>query len=353
MERTQEKTRLDEWSGLDPHFRFWGHACAGYATFIYEILVLHKQHMRDDKITKRKLKPKKVIKMKGVSHIDLINEREIAYVLYGDASAFPLIALHGWMDNAASFAVLAPLLCGNKKYCVYAIDALGCGMSSHMDTYNIWDDLPWLQAFVDRIVKRNKFALMGHSRGAFVATLFAAVAGANVEKLILLDGWPWPEGTKTADQVVDQLRDFTLKYGQHRPSDRHVKSVEQAARLRTEMTQQPLLEVCQPLMARACLPDGGRFLLSTDERQKYPSALKFSREQILAINKSVTAPILLITASQGMLANVEKREPEVLQSFRSIKVETMEGHHHLHMNEECANLLATKHIIPFLDAKII
>ena len=36
----------------------------------------------------------------------------LAAVEWGDACAPPLLALHGWLDNAGSFATLAPLLVG-------------------------------------------------------------------------------------------------------------------------------------------------------------------------------------------------------------------------------------------------
>src|SRR5688500_18494360 len=49
---------------------------------------------------------------------------------WGDASSPPLLALHGWLDNAGSFDALAPLLAA--RWQVIALDFAGHGRSSHL-----------------------------------------------------------------------------------------------------------------------------------------------------------------------------------------------------------------------------
>lgn len=251
------------------------------------------------------------------------------------------------MDNAASFEALAPLLAQGGKRCIYCLDSPGCGLSSRLDTYNIWDELPLMMAFVEQVVKKERFSLIGHSRGGYVATLFAAVCGSRVDRLVLLDGWAWPD-SKPVD-VVEQLRDFTLKYSRPSPVQR-IPRVEDAINVRKELTEQPD-EVVRPLMKRACQQDGSDFLLMTDDRLKWPSAVKFTRDQVLQFARSVTAQVLLVAASEGYLADVETKSAEALKAYRSIKVVVVEGHHHLHMNAKCAALLADKHLNAFLPTK--
>ena len=53
---------------------------------------------------------------------------KIGALAFGDKKNPPILALHGWLDNAASFARLAPLL---KEYYVISIDFPGHGKSDH------------------------------------------------------------------------------------------------------------------------------------------------------------------------------------------------------------------------------
>ena len=48
---------------------------------------------------------------------------------WGDPSGFPVLGLHGWMDNAGTFDKLAPLLL--KSLFFVAVEMPGHGFSSH------------------------------------------------------------------------------------------------------------------------------------------------------------------------------------------------------------------------------
>ncbi len=64
---------------------------------------------------------------------------EVAAHLYGPEDGKPVIALHGWLDNAATFSRLAPRLQGLR---IVALDLPGHGHSDHRPAgagYNIWD----------------------------------------------------------------------------------------------------------------------------------------------------------------------------------------------------------------------
>jgi pimeloyl-ACP methyl ester carboxylesterase len=53
---------------------------------------------------------------------------ELAAHLFGPEDGLPVIALHGWLDNANSFARLAPRLKGLR---IIALDMAGHGHSGH------------------------------------------------------------------------------------------------------------------------------------------------------------------------------------------------------------------------------
>ena len=113
--------------------------------------------------------------------------------------------LHGWLDNAASFWKLAPLL---ENYQVIAIDLPGHGLTDDRSpdaTYQIWDDLPQLVRLIED-VSSLPIVLMGHSRGAIISLLLAAVLSEKVWSMVALDAFyqdPQPEGN-----ITNQLKKF-------------------------------------------------------------------------------------------------------------------------------------------------
>ncbi|MBU6477927.1 MAG: alpha/beta fold hydrolase, partial [Xanthomonadaceae bacterium] len=114
---------------------------------------------------------------------------EIAALQWGDAAAPPLLALHGWLDNAASFARLAPLLAWRQR--VIALDLPGHGHSAHLPRgvrrYHIADQVDRVLDFADAL-KLERFDLLGHSLGAGIASLTAAAVPARIGKLALIEG---------------------------------------------------------------------------------------------------------------------------------------------------------------------
>ena len=82
---------------------------------------------------------------------------------WGNKNEVPMIALHGWQDNANSFDTLA-------------IDAPGHGLSSHLPAGKIYNFLEYV-LILRRIVKHfnwEKFPIFGHSLGSAVAYVYSS-----------------------------------------------------------------------------------------------------------------------------------------------------------------------------------
>lgn len=75
---------------------------------------------------------------------------------WGSEAGRPVLALHGWMDNAGSFNYLAPALIEQLGMDLnfVALDMAGHGQSDHkigLGAYNIWQDLSDLLAVVNEL----------------------------------------------------------------------------------------------------------------------------------------------------------------------------------------------------------
>jgi len=112
---------------------------------------------------------------------------EVAAHLYGPEDGRPVIALHGWLDNAASFSRLAPLLNGVR---IVALDLPGHGLSDHRPAgagYNIWDYAYDILQTAEQF-GWQRFSLLGHSLGGIVSVLLAGAMPERIERLALIDG---------------------------------------------------------------------------------------------------------------------------------------------------------------------
>lgn len=97
-----------------------------------------------------------------------------------------VLALHGWLDNAASFVPLAAQLPGLE---LVAIDLPGHGHSAHLPPgtqYNTPGAICHVLDVADAL-GWDRFVLLGHSMGAGIASLAATAAPERVERLIAIE----------------------------------------------------------------------------------------------------------------------------------------------------------------------
>ncbi len=264
---------------------------------------------------------------------------------WGDPNNPPILALHGWLDNAASFDVLAPKL--TDAY-VVAPDLAGHGHTSHRPhsgSYNIWDDLHDLLSIADAC-GWQQFTLLGHSRGAMIAMLLAVAAPKRIANVILLDGFlppPIPV-ERTAQQLQQHLRDFR-KYAK-RSNPASYQSIDAAveARLAYMSIQE---EAARKIVARNLQKVDGTYRWRCDERLKASSAIKLSAEHNANILANLQAPTLLLLAEEGLSAHTKLEA--MLPTDSNIKKLTLPGTHHFHMQSEPATRIA-KQVLSFLGA---
>lgn len=112
----------------------------------------------------------------------------------GVPNRHPLVLLHGLDSGLCSFHHNVSRLSGNCT--VYAIDLPGFGRSSKLDVLGNGQDIErkyvrWLELWRQRL-GIEKFFLLGHDFGGYVATLYTLSYPWRVCHLILYDPWGFP-----------------------------------------------------------------------------------------------------------------------------------------------------------------
>lgn len=235
-----------------------------------------------------------------------------------------VLALHGWLDNAASFDALAPLWPDTD---LLAVDLPGHGYSDHKPpqaSYNLWDDLLDLLRLCDQL-GWERFHIVGHSRGAMMALLLAAAQPQRVLSAVFLDGLlpePVPE-SDVARQLGRFLNDHLSSGGRSR---RGYDTLEQAVAARCRASGMAR-ETAGVLLSRSLEQRQGRYYWRSDIRLSGASAFKLSAGHNQGLLDSLAVPSLLLLARQGL-----GRHPAAEDWHSSVlTVEQLPGSHHFHL----------------------
>lgn len=264
----------------------------------------------------------------------------IAGKLWGEGGGTPIIALHGWLDNAATYDTLAPLL---PKTQLLAIDLLGHGLSSHRSSdasYYFWEYANDILRLID-VLKWDKFTLIGHSLGAGIASLLTGTIPEKVNKLILLDGLG-PLTDKPEDCPKNLLAAYLQKQQLESKALPIYKSVDDAVQMRMKGITGDISEQAARCLVNRCLKKVEKgYTWTNDIRLKLRSPLRLSEEQAAAFLKNVVAPTYLILAEQGMFMEQEITAKYVkrLDYFSNLQMAKISGGHHFHL-EDSANQIA-------------
>jgi pimeloyl-ACP methyl ester carboxylesterase len=243
----------------------------------------------------------------------------------------PVLALHGWLDNANSFCALArhlpnPLL---------AMDFAGHGYSDHRpdgaathyvdhvrDVLAVADDMQW-----------KRFILLGHSMGAGVASLFAGSFPERLEKLVLLEGLgpPTTAGESAAATLRKAIDDMLALPDKKKPV---YARFDDAVQARTAGFGGLDPDSCRLLCERGLEQVPGGWTWRTDARLRLTSSLRLTEDQVEGFMRAITVPTLLVTAEQGMGGNgMFDHRTAWLSDLEQVR---LPGRHHVHMEQAAA-----------------
>ena len=257
---------------------------------------------------------------------------KIAALSYGDSGNPPILSLHGWLDNAASFGPLSAYL---TDYHLIALDFAGHGLSDHRPSgvkYHLIDYVADVAHAVSSL-ELERFHLAGHSLGAGVAILYAAAYPDAVEKLILIDGvGPL---TESPDKAIDRVRksiDAGLVHSKEFKSNSKLyKSWQHLVEARVKAS--PISrDSAELLVRRSAKEQSAGIKLRSDRRLRHPSPFYFTEETVMHYINRVVCPTLAILATEGVVAHRTQTRSR-LSAFNNVEVSECKGQHHVHMDQ--------------------
>ncbi|MGM0855542.1 MAG: alpha/beta fold hydrolase [Pseudomonadota bacterium] len=262
-------------------------------------------------------------------------EGRLAALSWGSDDAPVWLALHGWLDNAASFTRLAPLLSDALDIRIVAIDFRGHGHSAHAPAgsdYALWDYCHDVLDAMDELAI-ERAALLGHSMGAAVACLLAAAMPARIARLTLLDGLG--ALNTPANETAGQLRKGLMAHRRPLSQAPRYPDLASAVAARVAGGVTPLDTLtATPLVERNAAPTAdGHVQMRTDSRLLKPSLVRFTPAQVLALLADIQAPVLLIEGEQGILGERAWAD-KARQAVPHLARQVVAGGHHLHLEPE-------------------
>lgn len=254
---------------------------------------------------------------------------ELAAMQWGDPDAPPLLALHGWLDNAASFARLAPMLAQKRR--VIALDLPGHGHSAHLAAsarrYHVVEQVDHVLDFADAL-GLGRFDLLGHSLGAGIASLVAAAAPERIDRLLLVEGLGplGDDGSKT-------LARWQEAHAQRKRPSRAARvfpAIDAAVAARVAAGGLDTGEARLIVERNLREVDGG-FVWRSDARLRLATPLRIDDTQVTRLLAGIMAPTLLLLAEPA----TPYLPPELMGAraacVAGIRVDHLAGPHHLHV----------------------
>jgi len=247
---------------------------------------------------------------------------------WGSRAGEPALAIHGWLDNAATFTKLAPLL---PSLDLVSIDLPGHGQSDHYASgmrYHFIDYVPLLLAAMNRL-NWHSCLILGHSLGAAIGSFIAATEPNRVRGLVLIDGLG--PHSKDAELAPGLLRRSTQAFADWPETSTTVYDsleVMVAARKRAGNIGK---EGAELLVSRNAMRVDDGYRWRTDRRLLLPSSQPLTELQVLAFLGAIQAPTTLVVATDGLLKS-RPETPNRIRTFGAIDVVEIEGGHHLHLD---------------------
>jgi pimeloyl-ACP methyl ester carboxylesterase len=245
--------------------------------------------------------------VKKHSHSEFIPIRNLQYhvQVWGEPSPdkTPLVMVHGWMDVAASYQFVVDAFA--EDHYILAPDWRGYGKTASGGVDNFWfpDYMADLDILLDHYAPNHPVNLVGHSLGGNVVMLYGGVRPERVRRLVNLEGFGLPATTPDmAPQRYAKWMDELKKLHRGELDMRAYDSISGVAR-RLMKTNPRLGQDKADWLAQqwAWQNTDGKWSIQGQAAHKVISAHLYQHEEVMALYRRLTMPVLAVEASDNSL----------------------------------------------------
>jgi pimeloyl-ACP methyl ester carboxylesterase len=255
----------------------------------------------------------------------------IAGLRHGDPQGPKLLCLHGWLDNAASFEPLMPLL---SAFDLVALDLPGHGASAHRLPGYDYVFVDWIHDVLDALdaLGWSRASLLGHSMGGAIATVVATSAPERINKLVLIEALGPISGK--AEEAGARLK---MAVAARRALDlnkpaRVIADVETAVDARLAVSNMTRA-AARLIVERNLRAVTGGYVWRSDPRLTLPGHIRTDEAFIRSWIHAIDAPTLVIAADPSPPYFTPEMRAGRLAELRDGRVAVIAGGHHLHMEQ--------------------
>ncbi|KAI4503197.1 hypothetical protein M0802_001419 [Mischocyttarus mexicanus] len=306
-------------------------------------------------LLKRNIYSKVEVVDENVSNVEiLVPWGKIAGKLWGnDKSKQPILALHGWQDNAATFDNLAPLLI--KHGPILAIDLPGHGLSSWLPPGQVYFEYNYVLLIhrLKRLFAWEKVKLLAHSFSNHFCFWYASMYPKDIAYMIAIDHLKPP--SRTIEQYNNNLAKAFTKICEIEEIENKPRCYkkEELVKIWLKNTLGSITEdSCKILMTRGVTenPDGTVYLNRDPRLRILMSYSSMTHDQLKNMARSIICPYLFIKSDFKLYIEDKKLLFDVFDILKESSIDcqyhVIPHTHHIHLNDP---QLLIQAIDPFLE----
>ncbi|KAJ8327236.1 hypothetical protein BDV3_000346 [Batrachochytrium dendrobatidis] len=280
---------------------------------------------------------------------------------WGYKNGFPVLALHGWLDNCATWDVLIPTLVSkypNLRFNILAIDFAGHGKSDHRSLQTPYAKIFELQDCINvaNAFGWDTFSLLGHSMGALVSTYIAGFFPTRIVSVIAIEVVAplYMQNAHRVEKIASGILETNKFLSRKNPelTKRIFVSVDKAVSARMHGRHKVSEPAARLLVTRGIKPvesinDFGveslaGWVWSSDQRMVIQTPFPLSRQTAIEMLERIKCPLLCIMANHDMKQTFDTPEyKQVLDTRLEIVRFNDVASHHLHMELEFVDRVAS------------